>query len=53
MTEDIERGLSDHLRPDPWQTCTCIGDWHYNRARLTDRSYVPQRSWRPRYDSAR
>jgi alpha-L-fucosidase len=41
LTEDIERGFSDRLRDEPWQTCTCIGDWHYNRARFTDRSYVP------------
>jgi alpha-L-fucosidase len=31
ITEDIERGYSDRLRPIPWQTCTCIGNWHYDR----------------------
>ena len=31
ITEDIERGYSDHLREIPWQTCTCIGNWHYDR----------------------
>jgi len=31
ITEDIERGFSDTLRPIPWQTCTCIGNWHYDR----------------------
>jgi len=41
VMEDIERGYSDHLRPEPWQTCTCIGDWHYNRQRFLDKSYVP------------
>ncbi|WP_448658859.1 alpha-L-fucosidase [Sphingomonas sp. CJ99] len=41
LVEDIERGFSDRLRDEPWQTCTCIGDWHYNRARYNDRSYVP------------
>lgn len=41
LTEDVERGFSDRLREEPWQTCTCIGDWHYNRARFTDRAYVP------------
>ena len=41
MVEDVERGWSDRLRPDPWQTCTCIGDWHYNRARFDQKSYVP------------
>jgi alpha-L-fucosidase len=28
---DIERGQSDHIEPLPWQTCTCIGQWHYDR----------------------
>ena len=41
MVEDIERGFSDRLREEPWQTCTCIGDWHYNRARFLQKSYVP------------
>jgi len=41
LMEDIERGYSDHLRAEPWQTCTCIGDWHYNRQRFLDKSYVP------------
>jgi alpha-L-fucosidase len=41
ITEDIERGFSDRLRTEPWQTCTCIGDWHYNRARFDEKSYVP------------
>ncbi|MEO7246985.1 MAG: alpha-L-fucosidase, partial [Novosphingobium sp.] len=41
LVEDIERGFSDRLRDEPWQTCTCIGDWHYNRARFDSRSYVP------------
>lgn len=26
---DIERGVADQLRPLPWQTDTCIGEWHY------------------------
>ena len=41
ITETVERGFSDALRPEPWQTDTCIGDWHYNRARFTNHSYVP------------
>ncbi len=35
LTSNVERGYSDHLRELPWQTCTCIGDWHYDR-RLYD-----------------
>ncbi|WP_263357946.1 alpha-L-fucosidase [Acidicapsa ligni] len=26
---DRERGVSDDIWPTPWQTDTCIGDWHY------------------------
>lgn len=29
---DIERGQSDKIEPLPWQTCTCIGGWHYDRS---------------------
>lgn len=32
MVWDIERGQSNSIEPLPWQTDTCIGDWHYNRA---------------------
>ena len=28
---DIERGRSDRLEEYPWQTDTCIGEWHYHR----------------------
>ena len=28
---DVERGLVDSIWPRPWQTDTCIGDWHYKR----------------------
>lgn len=31
MVWDIERGQSNVIEPLPWQTCTCIGEWHYNR----------------------
>ena len=31
LVEDVERGFSDVLRPLPWQTDTCIGNWHYDR----------------------
>lgn len=26
---DLERGLVNKIWPDPWQTDTCIGNWHY------------------------
>jgi alpha-L-fucosidase len=28
---DHERGVSDGISENPWQTDTCIGDWHYKR----------------------
>ncbi|WP_158792627.1 alpha-L-fucosidase [Granulicella sp. L60] len=28
---DRERGVLDAISPTPWQTDTCIGDWHYKR----------------------
>ncbi len=31
VVEDIERGVANGIRPLPWQTDTCIGDWHYSR----------------------
>ena len=31
---DIERGLSSEILPHAWQSETCIGQWHYQRALL-------------------
>jgi alpha-L-fucosidase len=31
MVWDIERGQSSQIEPLPWQTCTCLGQWHYDR----------------------
>jgi alpha-L-fucosidase len=31
MVYDIERGKAEGILPEPWQTDTCIGQWHYNR----------------------
>lgn len=28
---DVERGAPDKMQDKPWQTCTCIGQWHYSR----------------------
>ncbi len=39
LVQDVERGFSDRLWEEPWQTDTCLGDWFYNRARFADRSY--------------
>ena len=32
MVWDIERGQSSEIEPLPWQTCTCLGDWHYKQS---------------------
>ncbi|HWB92196.1 MAG TPA: alpha-L-fucosidase [Puia sp.] len=31
---DVERGVVESIWPLPWQTDTCIGDWHYNKERV-------------------
>lgn len=30
---DRERGILDEIRHEPWQTDTCIGEWHYRRGK--------------------
>ena len=30
LTWDVERGAPNQMVEQPWQTCNCIGDWHYN-----------------------
>ena len=27
---DVERGVPDRIQEKYWQTCTCIGSWHYD-----------------------
>jgi len=39
FVEDIERATANGIRPDPWQTDTCIGDWHYKRALAETNGY--------------
>ncbi|MEP6556186.1 MAG: alpha-L-fucosidase [Ferruginibacter sp.] len=39
MVWDIERGQANEIQPLPWQTDTCIGDWHYNRSVYNDNRY--------------
>jgi alpha-L-fucosidase len=36
---DIERGVTGGADPLPWQTDTCIGDWHYKRSILDQHKY--------------
>jgi alpha-L-fucosidase len=40
FVEDIERSTANAIRPDPWQTDTCIGDWHYSRAIAEENRYA-------------
>jgi alpha-L-fucosidase len=39
MVWDIERGQSNQIEPLPWQTCTCIGSWHYHRGVYDNKQY--------------
>jgi alpha-L-fucosidase len=39
MIWDVERGAPDKIQELAWQTCTCIGDWHYNRSVYDNNSY--------------
>jgi len=39
MVWDIERGQSNVIEPQPWQTDTCIGGWHYDRALFEQHRY--------------
>ncbi|MGD0778656.1 MAG: alpha-L-fucosidase [Candidatus Solibacter sp.] len=32
MVADYERGRADSILPHPWQSETCLGDWHYLRS---------------------
>ena len=39
VTLDIERGRSNAILAEPWQTDTCIGDWHYKRSIYENHTY--------------
>ncbi|NVD73680.1 alpha-L-fucosidase [Duganella sp. BJB1802] len=39
MVWDIERGQSNQIEALPWQTCTCIGNWHYDRPLYDRKGY--------------
>jgi alpha-L-fucosidase len=39
MAWDIERGSSNEIEPHPWQACTCIGSWHYQRSIYNHNGY--------------
>ena len=33
---DVEKGVLSEMQELPWQTCTCLGNWHYDQ-RIYDR----------------
>ena len=39
MLWDVERGVPDNIQPQYWQTCTCIGSWHYSQDTYNKGSY--------------
>jgi alpha-L-fucosidase len=39
VVEDVERGSREDVQPQPWQTDTCIGDWHYSRSVFDNHQY--------------
>ena len=36
---DVERGAPNQIIPLPWQSCSCIGGWHYNTDRYNKGNY--------------
>jgi len=44
MTWDIERGHSSRIEPQPWQSDTCIGGWHYKRSIYEQHGYKTTRT---------
>lgn len=36
---DVERGAPDKIIDEPWQSCSCIGGWHYNTSIYNNNSY--------------
>jgi alpha-L-fucosidase len=39
IVEDVERGFVADIRAEPWQTDTCIGNWHYDRRVYQQNAY--------------
>ena len=39
MLWDVERGIPDQCQDLPWQTCTCIGGWHYSKSEGDNNQY--------------
>jgi len=39
LVYDIERGKAQGILPQPWQTDTCIGSWHYDAGIFQNHAY--------------
>ncbi|MBO9624395.1 MAG: alpha-L-fucosidase [Sphingomonas sp.] len=39
LVEDVERGGKGSIETYPWQTDTCIGNWHYDRKLYANNGY--------------
>ncbi len=44
MAWDIERGSANVIEPQPWQTDTCIGGWHYDISLFNRHRYKTTRT---------
>ena len=44
LVYDIERGKAHDILPEPWQTDTCIGWWHYDRGVYERKQYMSAES---------
>ena len=40
---DVELGAPDKIQDLPWQTCSCIGEWHYKNSIYENNGYKPAR----------
>ena len=36
---DVERGAPNNIVDEPWQSCSCIGGWHYNTSIYENNHY--------------
>ncbi len=41
---DVEKGVPDMIQEKPWQTCTCLGSWHYDRSIYDRNGYKSART---------
>ena len=39
MVWDVERGAPNQIQDLPWQSCSCIGGWHYNTSIYENNGY--------------